>query len=203
MSPWRRIAALAALILILPAAPAQAALPTAAVALGDSFISGEGVGAYRPVTDANGQEQTFPGWSAPNSNAFFCHRSANASLLKATPARHPRTASPWPARAASRRTSPTRRAPAPKAAPWPRSSTPIRLQDGPTGTFPTGLTGFDKVAVQRIANSCVTYFQTCQESWHPNAAGHAALGQGLTGAFTTSSRTVRCVRSPNGSITVS
>jgi lysophospholipase L1-like esterase len=59
---------------------ALAALPTAAVALGDSFISGEGAGAYQPVVDVNGVAQGFPGWAAPNSNAFFCHRSANASL---------------------------------------------------------------------------------------------------------------------------
>jgi len=63
--------------------PAAAALPTAAVALGDSFISGEGAGAYTPVVDINGAARSFPGWSAPNSDAFFCHRSANASLLRA------------------------------------------------------------------------------------------------------------------------
>ena len=53
-------------------------------------------------------------------------------------------------------------------------ATPIRLQDGPSGTFVTSLAGKDKLDVQRIANTCVTHFQTCQESWHPNAAGHAA-----------------------------
>lgn len=62
------------------ALPAQVALPTAAVAMGDSFISGEGAGAYQPVVDVNGQAQGFPGWAAPNNNAFFCHRSANASI---------------------------------------------------------------------------------------------------------------------------
>ncbi|HSP29422.1 MAG TPA: hypothetical protein VLN74_12790, partial [Ilumatobacteraceae bacterium] len=61
-------------------AQTAAALPTAAVALGDSFISGEGAGAYVPVVDINGVAQGFPGWAASNSNAFFCHRSANASL---------------------------------------------------------------------------------------------------------------------------
>ena len=65
-------------------APAPAvALPTAAVALGDSFVSGEGAGAYQPVVDVNGVAQSFPGWAADNSNAFFCHRSANASILQA------------------------------------------------------------------------------------------------------------------------
>jgi hypothetical protein len=63
--------------------PAAVALPTAAVALGDSFISGEGAGDYQPVVDVNGIAQGFPGWAAPNDNAFFCHRSANASLLVA------------------------------------------------------------------------------------------------------------------------
>ncbi len=61
--------------------PATASpLPTAAVAMGDSFISGEGAGAYQPVVDVNGAAQGFPGWAADNSNAFFCHRSANASI---------------------------------------------------------------------------------------------------------------------------
>ncbi|MEL6892566.1 MAG: hypothetical protein AAFP84_13275 [Actinomycetota bacterium] len=55
-------------------------LPTAAVAMGDSFISGEGAGAYQPVVDVNGVAQGFPGWAADNSNAYFCHRSANASI---------------------------------------------------------------------------------------------------------------------------
>ncbi len=55
-------------------------LPTAAVALGDSFISGEGAGDYLPVVDINGVSQSFPGWTAPNNNAFFCHRSANAEI---------------------------------------------------------------------------------------------------------------------------
>ncbi len=61
-----------------PAPPVQ--LPTAAVAMGDSFISGEGAGTYQAVVDVNGVPQGFPGWSAANSNAYFCHRSANASI---------------------------------------------------------------------------------------------------------------------------
>ena len=82
-------------------------------------------------------------------------------------------------------------------------ATPVRLQDGPTGVFLTDLAGRDKIAVQRIANSCVTYFQTCQESWHPNAAGHGVLAQCLTGAATTAARTVRCTRTTDGAIVVS
>ena len=82
-------------------------------------------------------------------------------------------------------------------------ATPIRLQDGPNGTFVTSLAGKDKIAIQRIANTCVTYFQTCQESWHPNAAGHQVLGQCLAGAAVTAARAVNCVRASNGSISVS
>src|SRR5215207_6872559 len=66
------------------AAPATASLPTAAVALGDSFVSGEGAGAYQPVADINGVVQGFPGWSAANSNPYFCHRSSNASIQRAS-----------------------------------------------------------------------------------------------------------------------
>ncbi len=63
------------------APPAQAdPLPPTAVAMGDSFISGEGAGGYLPVTDQSGVAQGFPGWSAANSNPYFCHRSANASI---------------------------------------------------------------------------------------------------------------------------
>ena len=74
----------AAGIQVVQGGPAQAALPTAAVALGDSFVSGEGAGDYQPVVDASGTAQAFPGWSAPNSNAYFCHRSANASVFTAS-----------------------------------------------------------------------------------------------------------------------
>ncbi|HTF11299.1 MAG TPA: hypothetical protein VK659_24300, partial [Asanoa sp.] len=73
----------AGVVAVLGGSPASAALPTAAVALGDSFVSGEGAGNYQPVTDLGGVAQAFPGWSAPNSNAFFCHRSANASIQRA------------------------------------------------------------------------------------------------------------------------
>ena len=81
-------------------------------------------------------------------------------------------------------------------------ATPIRLQDGPTGVPVTSLAGKDKIAIQRIANTCVTYFQTCQESWHPNATGYAVLGQCLAGAATTASRAVTCARQPDGSVTI-
>ncbi|MCM0677007.1 hypothetical protein NCC78_20280 [Micromonospora phytophila] len=418
MSRFRRTALAAALTVAtatlstavgLPA-PAAAALPTAAVALGDSFISGEGAGAYTPVTDVNGVAQGFPGWTAPNSNAFFCHRSANASLHRASlpgiqdrfnlacsggqphdiaAASSARTkgrqvaaqldqlravgqshdidlvliglgsnnssftfgnvaekcanrfiADAWtgwwefwaylngpvpqepctdadlataaqfsaataetttavrqilttlgqidadgqhrvvfqdytnplpfdldpkfhtedsrddtrdkfralgaeryaggcPIHRASllpghrfsqglgtlvRSTRDTLAAEFPGAdlvhlnvqrafdgarlcesatSPTGTLATPIRLQDNPNGVFVTDLSGYDKIAVQRIANTCVTYFQTCQESWHPNAAGHQVLGQCLTGAATTAARAVTCTRAPDGSITTS
>ncbi|GAB3974750.1 hypothetical protein V1634_18825 [Plantactinospora veratri] len=421
MFGFRRPAAAAALAFTLAAtgtlsgivtAPgaASAALPTAAVAIGDSFVSGEGAGGYQPVVDANGSAQGFPGWSAPNSNAFFCHRSANASLHQAnlpgisarfnlacsggqpydivnasagrtkgrtvaaqldqlravaqthdidlvllglgsnnssftfgdvasdcanrfiadawtgwwefwaylggpveqapcagedlgTPAEFAaataettnavrqllatldqvdadgqhrivfqdytnplpfelesrfheednrddtrdkfralgaeRYAAGCPVHRASlaaghlfstglgtlvQSVHGTMRAEFPGddlvylnvqrafdgarlcetgSSPTGALATPIRLQDGPTGTPVTSFSGYDKIAIQRIANACVTYFQTCQESWHPNAAGHAVLGQCLAGAAATSNRAVACVRSGSGAITVS
>ncbi|MFC4044175.1 hypothetical protein ACFO1B_37640 [Dactylosporangium siamense] len=392
---------------VVPGSPATAALPTAAVALGDSFISGEGAGSYQPVVDVNGVAQPFPGWSAPNTNAFFCHRSASASLNQATlPGIQDRfnlacsggrpydianpsggrtkgrsvasqldqlravaqthdidvvliglgsnnssftfgdvaekcanrfIADAWtgwwefwaylngpveqePCTAADLATAaqvqaataetiaaarqvittldqidadgqhrvifqdytnplpfdleqsyweedgrqddrdkfrdlgaeryaagcPIHRASlAPGhgfsqglgsivsttrntlAAEFPADdlvylnvqhafdgarlcekagspgnalATPIRLQDGASGVFVTSLAGKDKIAIQRIANTCVSYFQTCQESWHPSAAGHAVLGKCLTGAATGSARTVTCTRQPDGTI---
>ncbi|MER7891516.1 hypothetical protein ABTX15_16985 [Micromonospora sp. NPDC094482] len=419
MSRFRRTTLLAALAVATAAlstavalpAPASAALPTAAIALGDSFISGEGAGAYAPVVDVNGVAQGFPGWTAPNSNAYFCHRSANASLHRATlpgiqnrfnlacsggqphdmaAASSARTngrqvaaqldqlravaqtndidlvllglgsnnssftfgnvaekcanrfiADAWTgwwefwaylngpvpqepcsdadlataaqfSAATAETTAAVRQllttldqvdadgqhrivfqdytnplplelyssfheedsrddtrdkfralgaeryaagcpihraslAPGHRfsqglgtlvkstrdtlAAEFPADdlvylnvqrafdgarlcenatspsgalATPIRLQDSPpNGTFVTSLSGKDKIAIQKIANTCATYFQTCQESWHPNATGHQVLGQCLTGAATTPARAVSCVRASNGSITVS
>jgi len=406
-------AAVAVLSAVVPLAsaeePAAAALPTAAVALGDSFISGEGGGDYAAVTDVNGVAQGFPGWSAPNNNAYFCHRSPNASLFRATlpgiqdrfnlacsggqphdivnpsasrekgrtvasqldqlravatthdidlvlvglgsnnssftfgdaasvcanrfiadawtgwwefwaylggdvpqqpcnisdlatdaelaaattetttalrallttldqvdaDGQHrvvfqdytnplptdyaqryheednraddrdkfralgaERYAAGCPAHRASmaaghlfsqglgnlvRSTHGTLSAEFPSAdlvylnvqgafngarlceqdgSPGNALATPIRLMDGPSGTFVTDLSGRDKIAIQRIANSCVSYFQTCQESWHPNANGYGVLGQCLSGAATTGSRQVACVRQGDGSISV-
>lgn len=391
--------------------PAQAALPAAAVALGDSFVSGEGAGNYQPVVDASGTAQGFPGWSAANSNAYFCHRSANASVfaaslpgvqqrfnlacsgaqpadiaapasarpegrtvasqldqlravaqsydidvvlvglgsnntqftfgdvatlcanrfiadawtgwwefwayLKGEVPQRPCTASdlatgaevaaatvettaalrqildtldqvdadgshqvilqtytnPLPPELASQyheedNRSDTRdkfralgaeryaagcpihraslapgqvfseslgslvkNARATLAAERPAAdvrvldvqrafdgarlcenpgspggalATPVRVQDGPSGTFITSLSGWDKIGIQRAANTCVTYFQTCQESWHPNAAGHSVLGQCLAGAVAAAPRSVvTCARNANGSLTVS
>ncbi|GAA3158510.1 MULTISPECIES: SGNH/GDSL hydrolase family protein [Nonomuraea] len=391
--------------------PAQAALPTAAVALGDSFVSGEGAGDYQPVADSSGTTQGFPGWSAANSNAYFCHRSANASLFKASlpgiqqrfnlacsgaqPADITAPASARPegrtvaaqldqlravaqthdidvvliglgsnnsqftfgdvatlcanrfiadawtgwwefwaylkgevpqqpcsasdlataAEVAAATTETTaalrqildtlaqvdadgvhqvilqtytnplppelatpyheedgrkdtrdkfralgaeryaagcpihraslgpghvfsenlgtlvKNAHATLAAERPAAdvrvldvqrafdgarlcensgspsgalATPVRVQDGPTGTPVTSLSGWDKIRIQRAANTCVTYFQTCQESWHPNAAGHTVLGQCLSGAAAAGPRaSVTCARNSDGTITVS
>ncbi|MBY8874789.1 hypothetical protein K7640_23450 [Micromonospora sp. PLK6-60] len=417
MSVFRRTALAAALavasVALPPAvapAPAAAALPTAAVALGDSFISGEGAGAYSSVVDLSGVSRPFPGWSAPNNNAYFCHRSPNASLFQAAlPGIQARfnlacsggqphdigtasanrtggrqvaaqldqlravgqthdidlvliglgsnnssftfgsvaekcanrfiadawtgwwefwaylggpveqkpctdadlaTAAQWTA-ATAETTAAVRQilttldqidadgqhrivfqdytnplppelasnfwtedsrddtrdkfralgaeryaggcpihraslAPGHRfsqglgtmvnsvrgtlAAEFPTAdlvylnvqrafdgarlceqsgspastlATPIRLQDGPTGVFVTSLSGYDKLDIQRIANTCGTYFQTCQESWHPNAAGHQVLGRCLAGAATTAARAVACVRAPDGTVTVS
>lgn len=390
------------------AAPATAALPTAAVAIGDSFISGEGAGAYTSVVDVNGVAQGFPGWSAPNPNAYFCHRSANASLNKAAlsginarfnlacsggqphdianasntrtsgrqvaaqldqlravaqthdidlvlvglgsnnssftfgdvatlcanrfiadawtgwwefwayingpvpqePCTDADLASAAEVAAATTETTnalrqlittlnqvdadgqhrivfqdytnplptdvyssfieqdgreddrdkfrdlgaeryaagcPIHRASLPPGhrfsanlgnvvrnshanlsaefpgqdlvylnvqrafdgarlcengnSPTGALATPVRVMDGPTGTHITSLSGYDKIAIQRMANACVTYFQTCQESWHPNAAGHAVLGQCLAAAATTANRSIACIRNPNGTLT--
>ncbi|WP_106319261.1 hypothetical protein [Actinoplanes italicus] len=400
-------AVLAAFVLFMPASPAGAALPSAAVALGDSFISGEGAGAYQPVPDANGVAQGFPGWSAANANAYFCHRSANASIFRAelpgiaarfnlacsggrpydiASASSTRTggrqvasqidqlravaqthdidlvllgigsnnssftfgdvaikcanrfiADAWTgwwefwayingpvpqqpcaaddlATAAQLQTAttettaavrelltvleqidpdgqhrvvlqdytnplatdvlqslveednrqddrdkfralgaeryragcPIHRASLPAGhtfstalgglvtsvhnslkADFPQLvklnvqrafdgarlcetttnpaatlATPIRVQDGTTGVFIQDLDGYDKIAIQRFANTCVTYYQTCQESWHPNAAGHGVLATCLTGAASTAAREVSCVRSGSGAITI-
>lgn len=54
--------------------------PRAAVALGDSFISGEGAGDYDPVRNFDGNDSGWPGWGTSNDNAYFCHRSSRASL---------------------------------------------------------------------------------------------------------------------------
>ncbi|WP_422741239.1 hypothetical protein ACN27B_19935 [Micromonospora sp. WMMD754] len=403
------VAAVALPAAVAPAPPAAAALPTAAVALGDSFISGEGAGAYAPVVDVNGVAQGFPGWSAANANAYFCHRSPNASLFRAelpgiaarfnlacsggqpydianasaTRAKGRQVAAQLDQLRAVAQThdidlvlvglgsnnssftfgsvaekcanrfiadawtgwwefwaylgGPVEQKPCSDAdlgtaaqfsaataettaalrqllttldqvdadgqhrvvfqdytnplpseldqsywsedsrddtrdkfralgaeryaagcpihraslAPGQRFSqglgtlvssvrgtlaaefptddlvylnvqrafdgarlcesagspanalaTPIRLMDGPTGVFVTSLSGKDKLDIQRIANACGTYFQTCQESWHPSAAGHQVLGRCLSGAAATGARSVSCVRAPDGTVSV-
>lgn len=75
------VSGLGALSLSAGPPPAHAdPLPPTAVAMGDSFVSGEGAGSYSPVVDQSGASQGFPGWAADNHNAYFCHRSPNASI---------------------------------------------------------------------------------------------------------------------------
>ncbi len=62
-------AAVAAVGIGVSTTPAQAAKPTAVVALGDSFISGEAAGSYEAGTDQSGN---------------FCHRSRVAEIKKTT-----------------------------------------------------------------------------------------------------------------------
>ena len=396
--------------------PAVAQLPTAAVALGDSFVSGEGAGSYQAVTDLGGVSQGFPGWTAPNSNAFFCHRSANASIqvaalpgitsrfnlacsggqpadMAAASSARPKgrtvasqisqlqqvaqthdidvvliglgsnnsqftfgsvasdcagrfvtdgytgwwevwvplinwvTGSPIPnenpctlaqmasdaqvAAATQETTAAVRQVlatlaqidadgqhtvvlqdytsplpleyapqyrdeggrtdtrdkfrdlvkeryaagcPAHRASLGPAAqftgklagivqstyatlqaerpseklvfldvrqafdgarlcenpgspagtlATPLRLQDQPNGTVVESFSGYDKLDLQRITKTCNTYFQTCQESWHPNAAGHRALGSCLGMAVSTGGGQVNCRRMPDGAMTTS
>ena len=89
--PKRRIVAIAAALVVLlttavaTISPSAAQTPSepkppAAVAVGDSFISGEGAGDYLAVGDFGSSGGTFPGWTADNAHAYFCHRSANASI---------------------------------------------------------------------------------------------------------------------------
>ena len=82
-------------------------------------------------------------------------------------------------------------------------ATPLRLQEQPNGTFVQSLGGYDKIGVQRLSKTCNTYFQTCQESWHPNVAGHQALGACLSRAVTIGTGQVSCRRLPDGTMTTS
>jgi hypothetical protein len=54
----------------------------------------------------------------------------------------------------------------------------------------TDLAGRDKIAVQRIANTCVTYFRTCQDLCT------------RTRPATTAARSLRCTRSAGGTVVV-
>jgi hypothetical protein len=89
-------------------------------------------------------------------------------------------------------------------------ATPIRLMDAqrngtPTGVHLTNINGFDKLDIARVQGVCSDYFQTCQESWHPNAAGHAVLGQCLAAAAAAvGDDRIDCVRNPaTGVVTAS
>lgn len=58
-----------------PTPPTGGTRPTAAVSLGDSFISGEGGGGYEPVF-GHGQ----PIWPGHNKSPFWCYRSDQAHI---------------------------------------------------------------------------------------------------------------------------
>jgi len=66
-----------------PSGPKPETKPTAAVSMGDSFISGEGAGDYVAVENKQNVLQGFPGWDHTNENAYFCHRSENAFIHEA------------------------------------------------------------------------------------------------------------------------
>jgi hypothetical protein len=81
-------------------------------------------------------------------------------------------------------------------------ATPLRVMDGPSGVHVTSFTPYDKFDIKRVTDTCQSYYQTCQETWHPNAAGHRVLGQCLSGAVARTSAVVTCVRTSSGGVLV-
>ena len=61
---------------------------------------------------------------------------------------------------------------------------------------------YDKLDIKRVTDTCSDYYQTCQESWHPNAAGHQVLGRCLSGAWSGGAARVTCVRTASGDVLV-
>lgn len=55
-----------------------------AISLGDSFISGEGAEDFITGDGADDYQGQWPGWSTPETDPYFCHRSRN-SLIFAAP----------------------------------------------------------------------------------------------------------------------
>ncbi|MEO9322398.1 hypothetical protein ABFT23_02855 [Nocardioides sp. C4-1] len=82
-------------------------------------------------------------------------------------------------------------------------ATPLRVMDGPSGVKVESFGPFDKLDIKRVTDTCADYYQTCQESWHPSAAGHQVLGQCLTRAWTGAAATLDCRRQGDGSIIAS
>ncbi|WP_340537820.1 hypothetical protein [Nocardioides sp. GXZ039] len=80
-------------------------------------------------------------------------------------------------------------------------ATPLRVMDGPSGVKVESFTPFDKLDIKRVTDTCSDYYQTCQESWHPSAAGHRVLGQCLTNAWASTAPQLTCARQPDGSLT--
>lgn len=81
-------------------------------------------------------------------------------------------------------------------------ATPLRVMDGPTGVKVESFTPFDKLDIKRVTDTCSDYYQTCQESWHPSAAGHQVLGQCLSAAWARGGTALTCARQPDGTISV-
>ena len=81
-------------------------------------------------------------------------------------------------------------------------ATPLRVMDGPTGVKVESFTPFDKLDVKRVTDTCSDHYQTCQESWHPSAAGHQVLGQCLSAAWVRGGGALSCQRRPDGTIAV-
>lgn len=79
-------------------------------------------------------------------------------------------------------------------------ATPLRVMDGPSGVFVESFGPFDKLDIKRVTDTCSSYYQTCQESWHPSAAGHQVLGQCLSAAWVQGGSKVTCSRAPSGEI---
>lgn len=74
-------------------------------------------------------------------------------------------------------------------------ATPLRVMDGPSGVHVQSFGPYDKFDIKRVTDTCQDYYQTCQETWHPNAAGQQALGRCLRGAWLAGAPTVACIRS--------
>jgi hypothetical protein len=77
--------------------------------------------------------------------------------------------------------------------------TPTRAVTSSDGHVQETLDG-NKHAVKRLFDNCTDHFQRCQESWHPNAAGHAILGQCLSAAWGAPTTLVDCSRHASGQI---
>ncbi|GAA5130430.1 GDSL-type esterase/lipase family protein [Alloalcanivorax gelatiniphagus] len=81
-------------------------------------------------------------------------------------------------------------------------ATPLRVMDGPSGVHVQSFGPYDKFDIKRVTDTCSDHYQTCQESWHPNAAGHQVLGRCLSGAWTGTAARVSCVRTAAGDVLV-
>ncbi|GAA1930381.1 hypothetical protein [Nocardioides hwasunensis] len=81
-------------------------------------------------------------------------------------------------------------------------ATPLRVMDGPSGTHVESFGPYDKLDIKRVTDTCSDYYQTCQESWHPNTAGHQVLGRCLSGAWLGAAARLSCTRTSAGDVQV-